>query len=78
MPGTAQLRALGLRTYNIKGRHDRLEQTGFHIELRHKDVTVDERLVVDLDQQQRVSLGEGFKLMCSVSDSYTPAGGIQR
>ena len=52
---TAQLRALGLRTYNTKGRHDGLQQTGFRNELRHEDMTVDERLVVELDQQQKVS-----------------------
>jgi hypothetical protein len=52
---TAQLRALGLRTYNTKGRHDGLQQTGLRSELRHEDMAVDERPVVDLDQQQRVS-----------------------
>jgi hypothetical protein len=52
---TAQLRALGLRTYNTKGRHDGLQQTGSRNELRHEGMTADEKLVVDLDQQQRVS-----------------------
>jgi len=52
---TAQLRALGLRTYNTKGRHDGLQQTGPRNELRQEGMTADEKLVVDLDQQQRVS-----------------------
>jgi hypothetical protein len=52
---TAQLRVLGLWTYNRRGRHDGLRQTDFCNESRHEDMAVDERLAVDPDQQQRVS-----------------------
>jgi hypothetical protein len=51
---TAQLRALGLWTYNTKGRHHGLGQTGYRHELG-QDMAVDESLVVDPGQQPIVS-----------------------
>jgi hypothetical protein len=65
---TAQLKALGLSTYNTKRRHGNPREIVPPNDLRHEDVSGDEELVA-IGRQQRVSCSITSNLISSVTNT---------
>jgi hypothetical protein len=70
---TAHLKALGLRTYNTKGRHGGFRTIRFPDDLGRVDTSGEDKLVVHTYHQQIVSCSTTSKLIGCPTDTCVPA-----